>query len=424
MGDLSYRNVLGRVEGLKRGITTGTCAAAAAKAAAEAFARRLEGKRPEQPSEGPHTVSITLPGGRRSYSGRMISVPVEFVRIEEGAVSAGVRKDAGDDDDITDNALFVATASLSNAPGFTITGGTGVGTVTREGLKVPVGEKAINPTPRTMITAETEPLLPSLPPGKGLNILITVPEGEALAAKTWNPRLGITGGISIIGTTGVVEPKSSKAFQASIATMVRAAAKTGPRGRGAGIVITPGYVGEKYLFETVKMEEERVVTVGDHVGFAVRLAVRQGFERISFAGHIGKAAKVAAGLFNTHSRYGDARLETVAACAAASGADRTVVEKLLTLRLAEESVPLLREAGLKGTFRVLAERVCGRFEQLSGRVPGRGDGFPGENPVTKKNKHKKGAPVFACAVLDLEGNLLGAYPEYVGEENGWNRFMS
>jgi cobalt-precorrin-5B (C1)-methyltransferase len=418
MGDISYRTVLGRVEGLRRGITTGTCAAAAAKAAAAALTRWAGGETHGQTEKGQHQVIVTLPGGRRPYSGREISVPVEFVRIEEGAVSAGVRKDAGDDDDITNNALFVATASLSETPGVTITGGRGVGTVTREGLKVPIGEKAINPTPRNMIAGETETFLSRLPRGKGLNIVITVPEGEALAAKTWNPRLGITGGISIIGTSGVVEPKSSKAFQASIATVIRTAAKTPSRRRGAAIVITPGYVGEKYLFETAKIDEKRVVTVGDHVGFAVRLAVKQGFDRIVFAGHIGKVAKVAAGLFNTHSRYGDARLETVTACAAAAGADRKLVEKLLGLRLAEESVPLLLEAGLEVTFSILAARVCERLEHPAKQAVSGKDVLPGAV------EQRRDPPAFACAVLDLKGNLLGACPEYVGEENGWNRFMS
>jgi cobalt-precorrin-5B (C1)-methyltransferase len=386
--------------------------------------RLLEEEGSGQTENRPEQVTINLPKSRRPYSGREISIPVEFVRTEMGGALAGVRKDAGDDDDITDNALFVAAVTLCDTPGVTITGGRGVGTVTREGLKVPVGEKAINPAPRRMITEEVGPLLSRLPAGKGLNIVISVPEGEALAAKTWNPRLGITGGISIIGTSGVVEPKSSEAFQASIATMIRAAAKAPRPGAGGGIVITPGYVGEKYLFETVKMEEERVVTVGDHVGFAVRLAAKQGFGRIAFAGHIGKVAKVAAGLFNTHSKYGDARLETVAACAAARGAERNLVEKLLSLRLAEESVPLLREAGLEETFTLVAERACERLELLAGRALDHGDDVPRESAPRAAGWSKRETPAFACAVLDLGGDLLGACPGYVGEVNGWNRFMS
>ncbi len=249
-----------------------------------------------------------------------------------------------------------------------------------------VGEAAINPVPRAMLERELGALVRKarasgrLGPAEGLAATIDVPEGAAVAARTWNPRIGVAGGISIIGTSGVVEPKSSAAFKKTIDRTLKAYKAAGV----AAPVITPGYVGERFLREA-GVPDGAVVAVADHIGFALERAAKAGFTEAYLVGHVGKLVKVAAGLFDTHCRYGDARLETLAALAAAAGAERALVERLLGLGLAEEAVPLLLGAGLSDVFDRAARRASERSGLLSGLRVG-------------------------CVVLGLDGAALGAWP--------------
>jgi len=378
-----YRAVIGSVRGLRRGLTTGTCATAAAKGAALAL---LEGR-----SRG--SVSIRLPPGKKPYAGAAITVPLASVVAEGDGYRASVIKDSGDDDDATNGIEIRAFARIVDAADGSPTvvrGGEGVGVVERPGLPVPVGEPAINPMPRSMIERELAALVAkarergALSPAQGLEATISVPDGAAVASRTWNPRIGVRGGVSIIGTSGVIEPKSSAAFKKSIDRTIRAFHKAGV----ACPVITPGYVGERYL-RARGVPDERVASVGDQIGFSLLRARAAGFEEAALVGHLGKMVKIAAGIFNTHCRYGDARLETIAAYAAAEGATSELAERILSLKLAEEAAPILIEAGLSSVFGRIARRAAERASDYSGlRV--------------------------SCVILALDASELGRWPEPSG----------
>ena len=367
----SYRDILGKVEGLQRGFTSGTCAQAAAKGAARML---VSGKIC-------HEVSVTLRGGME------LTIPLTGQKIGENSASCSVIKDSGDDDDVTHGKEFCAEVSYCDKQEIFIRGGKGVGTVTLQGLPVPPGHSAINPNPLKMIRRSLEPLLPK---EDGFNVIISVPEGEALAKETWNPRIGIEGGISIIGTSGIIEPKSSKAYRASIALCLNVNRKGGAH----KVYITPGYVGEGYLKKELHLMDEQIVKVGDHVGFALDSAVSRGFEEICLVGHIGKMAKIASGIFDTHSKYGDARLETVAAFAAAAGASQEDVLNLLDMTMAEASVTYLKNHNLKKAFDLLNKRLIDRCH------------------LRFKRDLK-----FTSIILDLKGEDLSNITDNRGENN-------
>lgn len=361
----SYQDVLGTVEGLKRGFTSGTSATAAAKGAAHLLTGSLS---PD------HHVRVEL------RNGMVLSLPLESVEKSGDSARAAVRKDSGDDDDITHNHLFCARVSLTETAGIRIIGGDGVGRVTRKGLPVAVGEWAINPGPLRMIESN---LLPLCPQGKGFLVEITVPRGKELARKTWNPRLGIEGGISIIGTSGVIEPRSEKAYKASLILSARTIRAQG----GDNIYLSPGYVGEGFYRKTLNLDDSVILNFGDAAGFVLNQSARREFRTVHLACHIGKMAKIAAGLFDTHCRTGDARLETVAALAGACGADQETLKALLQMRMAEEAVSLLEEKGLSSTFDMMAARSAWRIFKLW-------------------EKEYDRLPELRVYVLDLEGRCL------------------
>lgn len=332
-----YRTVLGTVEGMRRGITSGTCAQAASLASAKMLVSE----------EKLDEVTVRL------KDGRLLTIPVVNIQFGPGYVECGIIKDAGDDDDVTHGAEFRARVCISDEPGVHIHGGRGVGRVTKKGLPVPPGEAAVNPNPRKRINQE---LLPLVPPGRGLKVTLTVPAGEELAKKTWNPRLGIEGGISIIGTTGVVEPKSAAAYKASIVLNLKVLRRS-----GADIAaLAFGYVGENWYRRERGWAEDKVVKFGDHLGCALDAAASKGFRRLVLAGHPGKMTKVAAGLFDTHWSVGDARLETVAAWAGAAGADTATIRTLLALKTTEAAVPLLAERNLGTAWELMNRRILER----------------------------------------------------------------
>ena len=391
-------------KGGRRGFTTGSCAAAAAKAATTLLVT----------GEAPCSAELRLPSG-----GAVLRIPVEACELSPSGARCSVRKDAGDDPDVTDGMLVVAEVALSEEPGITISGGRGIGRVTRKGLPLPPGEWAINPTPRTMIRDALETLLP---PEKGLSVTISAPEGEERAAKTWNPRLGIEGGISILGTTGIVEPKSTAAYLASIDLYISAAlAFDSPR--PGTIFLVPGYVGEKTLEERYAVPRELIVRTGDHFGHALKKSVELGARRLHLFGHVGKWAKVAAGLFNTHCDYGDARLETLAACAGACGATPEQIRELLALPLAEEAVPLIERWGLSKTFDVLAERMhrrCALYAISRASLV-----EPPQKSTETRATPPENTVAFGVAVLSLKGEILGSFPSLsLKEGSSWEDLPS
>jgi cobalt-precorrin-5B (C1)-methyltransferase len=400
-----YREALGDVAGMRRGLSSGSCACAAAKAALLSILQ-------EQPLS---VVDITLPRGKEPYSGLTVSVPVEgasptpfTVADEESGVDnpaggpgktrpewsgeARVRKDAGDDTDITNGAIIGARVRLTDRSGeIVIDGGEGVGRISSGGTPGRVGEAAINPVPRRMIR---ENLLPHLPRGRGVEVELFVPRGRELAESTWNPRIGIEEGISIIGTKGVVEPKSEEAYKVSIKSVIVNFRKRGVR----RWIITPGYVGERYL-TALNIPMDRVLTVGDHMGYAIEEVVKAGADSILLVGHIGKLTKLGAGIFNTHWKSGDARLEVIAAYAAADGADPGTVRRILDLKLAEEAVPILKEQGLLSCCDAICRRINERVTLLTGGLA--------KEPIS-----------LGSVMLDLSGKPVGSWPKGLSPKEG------
>ena len=323
---------------LRFGYTTGTCAAAAAKGAALLL---LTGR-------APAAVQIHTPKGID------LKLPVEEAARKESAARCAVRKFSGDDPDVTDGALVVAAVTSSTEPGIHIDGGVGVGRATKPGLKVPVGAAAINPGPRAMIEQAVREALDQIEEVRGVDVVISVPEGEALAQKTFNPRLGIVGGISILGTSGIVEPMSEEALVDSIRLEIRQRKALGD-GR---LILAPGNYGTDFLRDTFGIGEERIVKVSNHIGKALDAAVEVGFTEVLLAGHIGKLVKLSGGIMNTHSREGDGRAELMAACALRAGADGDTARAILECVTTDEMLRIIREKGLLDrAMEVMAQRI-------------------------------------------------------------------
>ncbi len=375
----NYQEIIGTVNGLRRGFTTGTTATAAAKAAASCL---LRGKTVDR-------IKVRLPKSNKPFSEKEIEIPVESCTLKNGMAIASVLKDSGDDKDETNGIEIFAEVSLLNKPGIEINAGEGIGRVTGEGLPVKQGNAAINPVPEKMIISELSRLLEEERPGIacGLRLMLSAPKGREIAAKTWNGRIGIEGGISIIGTSGVVEPRSEKAFKSSLALVIKAAAK-----KQDYLTIISGYVGEK-MMDSFGADEKSRVAVGDMIGFALSEAQRYGIKKLFLPLHVGKLTKIAAGLFNTHSDLGDARLETLTAVAGACGASQQQMQQLLDMTLAEEAISLLQEWELDQTFNNLSERAKMRCEKYLQKAAAERPGSP--------------IPAVETAALDLKGNLLG-----------------
>ncbi len=352
----------------RTGLTTGTCAAAAAAAAAAALAGRTH-----------ESVEVELPGGD------LVTLDVAWLeRPAPERARAGVVKDAGDDPDLTDGVTVVAEVErLEGAgAGVTFVAGPGVGTVTRAGLQLAVGEPAINPVPRAMIAAAVRAALPV----GCLRVTIAVPGGDTLAARTFNPRLGVVGGLSVLGTSGRVIPKSEDAWLRSLLPQVDIAVAAGLR----TLYLTPGQFGERAARASFDAAETAIVQCANFVGEVLDHCVAAGVERIVLVGHVGKLLKVAAGIWNTHSRFGDARLETLAALAGAAGAPPTVICRLLELTTAEAAVEVLGAAGLDDVWNDVAQRVA---QRAAARVAQQAAGLD--------------APIIDCAVVGYGGDVLG-----------------
>lgn len=323
---------------LRLGYTTGSCAAAAAKAAAYML---LTGRRLEQ-------VELTTPKGIR------LTLPVREIRMEEDRASCAIEKDGGDDPDVTTGTLIFAEVSRQEAPGVTIDGGPGVGRVTRPGLDQPVGAAAINSVPRQMIRENVEEIRRLTGETGGLSVTVSVPGGEALAAKTFNPRLGIVGGISIIGTTGIVEPMSEQALIETIRVELRQRRESGAE----YVLLTPGNYGADFIRNGLGLDPSSAVQTSNFIGEAVAMCREQGFRGVLLVGHVGKLVKIVGGMLNTHSRYGDCRMEIMAAYAAAAGLRPERVEEILGCVACDDALRVLREEGLhEAALARLTERV-------------------------------------------------------------------
>lgn len=320
---------------MRYGNTTGACAAAAAKAALLALTN----------------VPVDRVGVPSPYGIRFEILVRESKKIGDDTGTATVVKDAGDDIDATDKLEISATVKLTDDGKVTIHSGRGIGIVTKPGLQVPIGEAAINPVPRRMIE---ESVKEALPVGKGAEVTFIIPEGEKVAAKTLNPKLGIVGGLSVLGTTGVVKPLSMEACRRSLVPQIDVAISAGFE----RVFFVPGNIGERITKKLFNPPEDDIVQTGDFVGYMLDKAVEKGVKEIVFLGHPGKLAKVAAGIFNTHHKVADARNEVIAAHAGAEGAGASVVSRILQANTTEEAITLLKHAGLsEQVFDRIAERV-------------------------------------------------------------------
>ena len=323
---------------LRLGYTTGSCAAAAAKAAAWML---LTGRRREQ-------IGLTTPGGVR------LELAVRAIELGAGQVSCAIEKDPGDDPDVTRGTLIFAAVSKRDGPGVWIDGGAGVGRVTRPGLDQPVGAAAINSVPRKMIRENVGEVCRALDYRGGLSVVISAPEGEALAKKTFNPRLGIEGGISILGTTGIVEPMSEQA----LVDTIRLELSQRRAGGAEYVLLTPGNYGAEFIRTSLGLDPERAVQTSNFIGESLDLCRELGFRGALLVGHIGKLVKLAGGMLNTHSKYGDCRMELLAAHAGAAGLDAAGSGAVLACVSCDEALRVLREHGIcEETLRRLTGRV-------------------------------------------------------------------
>lgn len=340
---------------LRRGYTTGTCAAAAAQAAA----RILFGEQP------PQMVTLTVPKGLQLH------LEVHSVQQGEGWAQAGIIKDSGDDPDVTHGAEVLVRLERCAGVGVTICGGQGVGRITRPGLEMPVGEAAINRTPRRMIAEQIEAVRQRHPEweGVGLKATVIIPKGEELAKRTYNPRLGIEGGISVLGTSGIVEPMSEQALTDSIRLELSILQKGGHR----SVLITPGNYGETFLhsgeLSALVPLAPFAVKCSNFVGDTLDMCVQQGFTSALLVGHIGKFAKLAAGVMNTHSRYADGRLEVFCAHAALCGASLPTLRAIMDSVTTDEAIACLDKEGLRAP---VMESILQKIDQHVGARAGQG----------------------------------------------------
>ncbi|MCC2229851.1 cobalt-precorrin-5B (C(1))-methyltransferase CbiD [Lachnospiraceae bacterium CLA-AA-H215] len=338
---------------MRHGFTTGSCAAAASKAAAYML---LTGHRKNQ-------ITIETPGGI-SYTAEIIDI-----HIGEHCASCAVVKDGGDDPDVTTGMKIYSKVSLTEeADGkcavLHIDGGEGIGRVTRPGLDQPVGNAAINHVPRAMIAKEVSEVCALLDYRGGLDIVISVPGGEALAARTFNPRLGIVGGISILGTSGIVEPMSSQALLDTIRVELNQRRAEGYD----SVAVTPGNYGRDYMKRRYGYDLDRSVKCSNFIGQTIDMAAELGFQRILLTGHIGKLIKVAGGIMNTHSREADARMELLAAFALRCQVPAECARRILDCLNTEEALALLQESGkLQEVMDYAMERICFYLDKRAGQ---------------------------------------------------------
>ena len=323
---------------MRSGYTTGACAAAGVKAALLFL-------------QGEYCEKVHL----LALDGTPLLIPVRRVEKTGRGVKAEIVKDSGDDPDITNGVSVFTEVCLCPKPGIVFKAGAGIGTVTKAGLSVPPGEPSINPGPRQLIANVVTELLGEK---AGIEVTISIPAGTELSKRTLNPILGVVGGISVIGTTGVVRPMSEEGFKNSLVPQIDVAKAAGY----TSLVFVPGKIGETAAIAS-GLPRQAIVQTSNFIGFMLEAAAKRKIERILLFGHIGKLVKVAAGVFYTHNRIGDARLETMAAYAAAEGLPAAGVRRILTATTTEDALPVLDAHGLQRVYAILAARASARAQR-------------------------------------------------------------
>ncbi len=311
---------------LRCGYTTGTCASAAARLSAEYLLSGI----------WPTAVSIETPAGIT-----VIAEPEDAKSCSDYA-SCAVRKDAGDDIDVTEGMLIYAQVRLLADPVIVIKGGEGIGLVSRPGLDQPVGAAAINSVPRKMIKEQLEQAAAFYEYTGGFEVTVSAPDGLERSRKTFNPKLGIIGGLSILGTTGIVRPMSEQALIDTIKTELRIRCAEGKK----NILVVPGNIGGAFADASMNIKTEDIVQCSNYIGEAIDNAAALGFSSFLLVGHAGKLIKLAAGIMNTHSRTADGRAEIITAHAAVNGASKELALKLMNSLTTDEALELLSKAGL------------------------------------------------------------------------------
>ncbi|MBP1560692.1 MAG: cobalamin biosynthesis protein CbiD [Oscillospiraceae bacterium] len=322
---------------LRCGYTTGSCAAAAAKAAAEMLIT----------GETLSSVRISTPKG--------IDLDLEVLEsvTSRDYAECAIKKDSGDDPDITNGILVFAKVSYIPC-GIEIARGKGIGVVTKAGLDQPMGEFAINSVPRKMITEAVNEIVEKFDYHGGFRVEISVPDGEEIAKKTYNPRMGIEGGISIIGTSGIVEPMSNSALIDTIRVEAKMRQADGYR----NLLLTLGNYSESFVQNTMSFALEKSVKCSNFIGEAIDIALETGFERVLIIGHIGKLVKLGAGIMNTHSAQADGRMDVLVTCGVLAGADIDSLKKIPECATVDAALDILKENGyMEKTLEILAQRA-------------------------------------------------------------------
>lgn len=351
-------------KGLRTGYTTGSCAAAAAKAAAVA----LRTQRAVQ------AIEITLPAGE------IVEFKVKHCDLDVSQALCSVVKDAGDDPDVTNGAEIAATVRWSGRPGLTIDRGEGVGLVTKPGLELEVGSPAINLVPKKMISYSVQEGLGGDLSDRGVEVIISVPNGAKLAKKTLNERLGIVGGISILGTTGIVKPFSTSAYKACIVQALNVALANGC----TKVVLTTGGRTEKYAQRILSLPDEAFIQMGDFAGFSLRQCAAKGFGEVTIVAMIGKLTKIAAGSFQTHVSRSRVDAGFLAGLAASCGLPVGVVEQAKASNTARHFSEILSEEQAGCVYTRMCEIAAGRCTE-----------------------YMEGSLAVECILVGFDGQVLG-----------------
>ncbi|SDA37480.1 cobalt-precorrin-5B (C(1))-methyltransferase CbiD [Methanobrevibacter millerae] len=328
------------------GVTTGTVATACSLAAIDAI---LD-------SSDIVCVNVETPK-------KKLDILIDDCRkLSDSSACAVAHKNPYNDPDVTVNLAIVAHVELIDFEGekVIITGGEGVGIITKPGLQIEVGDYAINPVPRKMIRKNLEDKVPE---GKSAKVTISIPKGCEIAKKTMNPKLGIVGGISVLGTTGIARSMSSEAYKNSIVTQIDVAIAT----KVDNLVFVPGNIGEKLALKRLDITKEQIIQTGNYVGFMFEEAKKRGIDRFTFFGHIGKLIKVAGGIFNTKHAVADGRREIMITHAGICGAEREILERLYDSATTDDMLDILSEINLQkevanSIATAIKQRCAQRFE--------------------------------------------------------------
>jgi cobalt-precorrin-5B (C1)-methyltransferase len=372
--DIKERDLpVGKKTSLRTGYTTGTCAAAATKAALSILVN----------GEKLSRVNVSLPKDKQ------ITIDIAWIKHEgDKSVTAAVIKDGGDDPDVTNGAEVCATVSLSDTSSkIVIDGGMGVGRVTKPGLGLEIGKAAINPTPIRMINHAIEEILNQQTHKKyGLSVIISVPKGEEIARKTDNPRLGIIGGISILGTTGIVIPYSTASFAASIRQSIDVSRAMG----SDSVILTTGGRSEDFARAIYgnSIADHAYIQIGDFIGFSIKQCAIKKIKKAYVVGFVGKLTKMAMGVKQTHVKGSHVDMNFLSELASRSGANKELVQQIKLANTARHVSELIDQSGFKVFYDTLCKEV--------------------HNHLTKYSQYHLRIKII---LLDFNGKIIGNYPE-------------